>query len=485
MTEMKENITIKRNTRLRIPTLRGNKTTIKDFGCKFTVYRQTASRKVVSVSLWKASMGYVPALSNALLWWNKNIKKLFPGFNIRVYMDKSVVKTSLKLRKTGDVDWIPILERLHKNPNVEIWLHDCGWGKLGVGKGKSYSQTFSSIVRFHPLFDRSVDVSVIRNLELLSSKEDSKLIKSWLHEGDRFHVYILPWLYGCYPTHIPNEMYINQCKKSGLLNKRMLLAGWFAAKGTLSSGLSHTQQSHFRNLINIVDRVGYNYGYGVDEVILTELFLNPVHSREQPLMNVHNTNITYLFTPSTLLRLAVGFQDDDFIDWLPSMTHRWERTCSDKKIGGAIRTTLQMHPTQSLKYLQSVFDTLGSYYSACLPMERDIMKYFANKKKEFIREKPAIFMRTFKKINGLIKGAFFSNAQIPNLLDMTFLDKHLGTLHYEEDLMAVTAIMSISSLEFLTFPGFAFKTKRFETLYRNPVKRKFLVQTLREDVMNR
>ena len=480
MTEVKDDIevierSVRQSPRLRIPMIAGRKHTVEEFGCRFTVYRQTAPRHVVSVSLWKASMGYVPALSNALLWWGRNIKKLFPGFNLRVYLDKSVAKEGQKQRREGDIDWEPILAQLHKNRNVELWLHDCGWGKLGAGEGRGYSQTFSSIVRFHALFDPTVDVAVIRNLELLSSKYDAKLIRTWMRQGGgRYHTYVLPYLYGCYPRYIPSEGYIAQCRRAGLEGKRMLLAGWFAAKGTLSS-------DDFQYLLSIVQKLGYNYGYGVDEVILTELFLNPVDANRQWIMTRMNTNITYMFDLGIVFKLAQDLQDDVFMHWVEGKTHEWERQCTDPVLPIALRQALELHEVESMVWASK---QAGGKWGHCMRIEKDILEYFRAQKVKFIREDPVTYATIFKKLNTLIKAGYFSNEVIPNLFDArNFIRRYLRDLSQEEEVMALTAIMQISVLQQITFPGFAFKTKDFSALYRQPTKRKYLIETLRENVL--
>jgi hypothetical protein len=254
----------------------------------------------------------------------------------------------------------------------------------------------------------------------------------------------------------------------------MLLAGWFAAKGTLDN-------NNLLYLRNITERLGFSYGYGVDEVILTELFLNPTTPGRSRLMTRKNTNITYLFNLGALFRLIVGFQDEPAMNYIRHMAAtRWRRECPDPTVALAMSQALRVGELQSLEW---VVDQLGRRWSDCLQIEKDCIAYFEARRKEFIRQAPLEYSKTFKKLNDLMKNAYFTNVAVPNLVDPNAITGALGVLPQEEDETIVTAIMSVSSLSNVTFPGFAFKTKRFEDLYRHPAKKRFLLRTLREDVL--
>ena len=130
---------------------------IKTLGCEFRVYRKTKNEKVISISLWKARPGYIFNLSNSLLWWARNGIELFPDWNIRFYMDDSVLLTYIK----NDVDWENIIEQLKLHENIELWFFTCPWAK-DEKSSKKHKGTFGSIIRFHALIDPEVKITVIK-----------------------------------------------------------------------------------------------------------------------------------------------------------------------------------------------------------------------------------------------------------------------------------------------------------------------------------
>lgn len=469
----------------RIPVLKGKPEYIADFGCQFAVYRTTTSKKVISVSLWKQSAGYVPALSYGLLWWSSNIKKLFPGYNIRIFLDSSVYKpfrgyTSKDLkdlaeiekineyeRKHGedsytdwapaypeekpqfgdDVDWDKIVNSLYKNPNVELWLHNCSWGKLGKGKGKNYTGTFGSLVRFQPLFDKNVDITIVRNLELLSSKYDAKTMKDWENSGRQYHLYMIQYQYGCFEDVVSNKTYLRLCKDAGLNKRRMLLAGWFASKGTWP-------HSKFERMMSILNHLRFDYSYGVDEVVLTKLIFT---DQKEPKMTMVNTNLTFLFTMQGIVQF---FQyNKDFMDFMVQNIDKWRASCSH--VDNAFWENLQEQIVRNIKTpgysnLNMLFRIANDRSDLCWDMEEDCQRFFAKMSKNASR------LPCYSAINNImssyVKNVFFRSEDMINTIN-SFLN-HTGSN------MAYASIMQKSSFQTITFPGFAFKSKDYRSHFK-------------------
>ncbi len=316
---------------------------IEDFGCTFKVYRAKKSERVIAVSLWKHSLGYVYNLSTSLLKWTKLAKILFPEWNIRFYIDRSVLLPLNKLKNTVEKDirdmiikrekeniflnaladrtvlseaqlqeellyikdeidkkvkatvdsadttqWDTILEQLLKHNNVELWFYNCPWGANNDLCLGCHKNTFGSLVRFHATIDQDVTICIIRNLELLTSELDSDNVDKWLGTNTAFHTYhLLDAGYTC------NKLfsYFDLCSSNLPINSNILLASCGFRKDTKEK-LLFTYDMIKAEIDN--EKTALNtFKYGVDEVILTKIVKPQLHTD-----NFHMTliyDIQYIF----------------------------------------------------------------------------------------------------------------------------------------------------------------------------------------------
>lgn len=239
-----------------------SKIVLKEIGCSFRVFRKTTSRKVIGLSLWKKDSGYVFNLSNTIMWWGRNTKVLFPGWNVRLYIDNSVFSPM-----KNDVDWNMIIEQIKKHRNVEIWLYDCEWGHSK--KSPYHDGTFGSILRFHPFQDPTVDIAISRNVEMLSSIKDARIVHDWVNSNRQYHImYDMNKGYPCFYNN--KEL----CQKLGLSGTNMIVA-WFGMK---KPNPYHDMFHIMRELILDNYQELRKYPYGTDEILLTKLFKDKMTS---------------------------------------------------------------------------------------------------------------------------------------------------------------------------------------------------------------
>lgn len=186
-----------------------------------------------------------------------------------------------KITIKEDVDWYLIFNNLLIDPNFEIWLYNCNWG---VDENCIQKNTFGSLIRFQPIFDKKVNICVIRNLELLTSSLDRKYYEDWITSNTTIFNY--SFAYKC-------TFYKNVCGKQ-LENKQMVLASininkqtnwfinnkidkkmWNCIKYLFHKKLIGIDQSLVNNSMkllsnnNIMPSDFYNFHFGVDEVILS------------------------------------------------------------------------------------------------------------------------------------------------------------------------------------------------------------------------
>jgi hypothetical protein len=290
---------------------------INDIDCKFQVYRKRTSDHVISIALWKKSSGYVFNLSTSILWWLQNGELFFPGWNIRFYIDSSLINRKID----NDINWQSLIERMKLHQNVEIWEGYCPWGDPLPDKQTDcqncHINTFNSLLRFHASTDPSVLISVIKNVELLTSPKESRLIHDWVRSNKKYYI-------SCDPNYICNYTTEDEktlCNGLGLQNELMIIAASFGTRGTILDKKStpepepESEYNYFymvRKYINN-QKLDYpisstklddpilsslrqlrQYIYGVDEIVLTKIV--------KPLMNDDNTY--------TILREKFG-------QWLP------------------------------------------------------------------------------------------------------------------------------------------------------------------------
>ena len=194
--------------------------TIRDISCEFKVFRKRTSDHVISIAIWKKSIGYVLNLSTSILWWIQNMEVFFPNWNVRFYIDSSITTRKLKGDETP---WNDIISNMKKHDNVEIWLGYCPWGEdhNNTDCNKCHINTFNSLLRFHATVDKSVKIAVMKNVELLTSPKDARLIHDWVNNTDKKYYFICDPNYICkYTQEHPSEL----CIKSGLQDEIMILA---------------------------------------------------------------------------------------------------------------------------------------------------------------------------------------------------------------------------------------------------------------------
>lgn len=260
--------------------------TMRDISCEFKVFRKRRSDHVISIAIWKKSIGYVLNLSTSILWWIQNMEVFFPNWNVRFYIDSSITTRKLKGDKTP---WNDIISNMKKHNNVEVWLGYCPWGddNTDINCNKCHINTFNSLLRFHATVDKSVKIAVMKNVELLTSPKDARLIHDWVNNTDKKYYFICDPNYICkYTQEHPSEL----CIKSELQNEIMILATFGTRNGI---GIP----DYFDQVSKVIFKSNSGlskYVYGVDEIVLTKLI--------KPLMTFDNT---YL-----ILRESFG-------QWLP------------------------------------------------------------------------------------------------------------------------------------------------------------------------
>ena len=247
---------------------------INTFGCEFEVWRKRHHDKVVSISIWKSSPGYLFNISTGILWWVANIGKLYPGFGIRFYIDKNVQRAfSSSSKRSKDINWDMIFDAIKKNHRCELWLYQSQLGAKTVTKAKSASAsvkkhmgTFGSFVRFHPIFDPSVEITCCKNVELLTTKLEAKKVKEWIAGGKKALMFIMG--YKCDKNGDMGIGYYNICSENKkLIGKTMIPAGLFSYRGTPDK---KKERLLFNKLIPTSRK--HRFVYGFDEYILSTLF---------------------------------------------------------------------------------------------------------------------------------------------------------------------------------------------------------------------
>lgn len=279
-----------------------------EINCNFKIVRKTIKQKVISMSLWKGNIKYIFNLSNTLLWWGRNSKKLFPDWNIRLYIDNNITKPleSTKDRKQ-DIDWFKLFEKLKEYENIELWFYNCPWGqKSGMGK---HINTFGSLVRFHAFQDKHVNVVLCKNIELLSSKKDAEIINNWVQSDKKyFTLYNIQTGYDC--DYSNSKM----CESVGLTDTNMILATFGIKKNHIDifDKIHEIRNKFFKEL--------KDFPYGIDEIVLTKIY--------KPLMNIENTFIV----PRQLIQQSIPEDFKIIFEHIYDVLHEQDNKKADKSI---------------------------------------------------------------------------------------------------------------------------------------------------------
>jgi len=261
-------------------------------GCEFKILRNTTNPKVLSMSLWKSNVKYIFNLSNTLIWWGDNGQRLFPDWNIRIYIDYNIRKPLETIEdRTEDIDWDMIIQTMKTYNNIELWFYNCKWGQ---DKNEKHIKTFGSLVRFHAFQDPSVEYAVCKNIELLSSVKDARIINEWAISGKKYLTYYdIQKGYNC------DYGNIAMCKALGLENTNMVLATF---------GMDCKRNIHRNDLFdkmmtmrNMNFKVLEKFPYGIEEIFLTKLYKQDM-----------NQNNTFIVPRSVLTELIGYFLDNKY-----------------------------------------------------------------------------------------------------------------------------------------------------------------------------
>lgn len=89
---------------------------IRSFGCDFAIYRHNnnKNKKIISLSLWKGSVGYIFSLSTSLLEWVRLVNRYYPGWYLRFYIDADVLRPLTQETKNE------IFQKLRDQQNREM-----------------------------------------------------------------------------------------------------------------------------------------------------------------------------------------------------------------------------------------------------------------------------------------------------------------------------------------------------------------------------
>lgn len=236
---------------------------IKKFSCDFKVYKHRDSSKIISLSLWKASPSYVFNLATTITWWARNCEVLFPDWNVRIHVDNSLLRKYYK----NDADWEAILQQLKKHENIELWVYKCPWAQTD---DKSHIGTFGVFMRFLPMTDPKVEVTVSKNVELLTSPKEARLLHDWDNSEKKYFV-----LYN--PTYFCKYRIPQLCEETEMTGVIMIPMGGFAMKGCVPDLMEQLYKEVQKS--DMLKR----YVYGFEEIAATKIF--------KPLMTLENTYI--------------------------------------------------------------------------------------------------------------------------------------------------------------------------------------------------
>ena len=205
----------------------------------------------------------------------KNITNLD---NYKNYLQKKI--------KTIDVNWIDIFKQLLTDKHIEIWLYSCYWGR--IENECLHKKTFGSLVRYQPIFDNSVDICIIRNMELLTSDVDRNYYDEWLEYDMTIFNYTFDYTCAMYDTAInyatnkKTHMCIGELNTSKMMLSSFNInktTNWFITSKISEKMLQCINDIFKKTKVNInkyatdlsekMSEEFYNFSYGVDEIILT------------------------------------------------------------------------------------------------------------------------------------------------------------------------------------------------------------------------
>ena len=467
-------------------------THIHDFNCHFHVYRHKPSKHIISVALWKYNPNYIPSLSNALLWWNRNLHPLFPNFNLRIYLSYDLF---YNYRHTPDpdpdIDWITLFKHIHNNIHIELWFYTCPFQLLNPLTPHKPNKpinptTFGSIIRLHPLFDPNVHTTIIRNIELLSSKHDSLIIHQWSKTNFQFHSYMLSHKYGCFQDKDDHPSYLRLCNKFNLKNQRTILA-WFSMKGTLPPPTKHT-------FFKTIQQTQYDFSYGIDELLLTKILIS------DNILSPNNTCFTLLI-PSFIFLYQIN-------EFNPPFTHALANTLSHKLLKqkcpllpphfytdwDSFIDNYHKHQAPLQIIINQLFiKSFQNLHQICPPFITFPFQFFHQQAKHISHELLLPFSQIQRILASYIKHAFFLNKSIyplyqtiQNIQDTPIspfqlnliLNKNKNELldqtpiPYPQNIISTALIQLTSSLP-IVFPGISHKTKHFSQDFKSN-KHKFI-----------
>lgn len=148
--------------------------TVKAFGCNFGVYRHNKDKgkKLISVSLWKGSPGYVYSLQMSLLSWIQLVNTYFKGWYIRFYIDANIFKPFTLETRESTRDQIYQMEWDKVANDVKNMIDT----RLAMDQTSNRYELFDAlkIDREKPFFQRPYDQKIFKAINF------SKLVDEYL-----------------------------------------------------------------------------------------------------------------------------------------------------------------------------------------------------------------------------------------------------------------------------------------------------------------
>eukprot|EP00301_Raphidiophrys_heterophryoidea_P016197 c25755_g1_i1.p1 GENE.c25755_g1_i1~~c25755_g1_i1.p1 ORF type:complete len:706 (-),score=190.83 c25755_g1_i1:153-2270(-) len=231
-----------------------------------------------------------------------------------------------------------LMRMLELYDNVEVWEFECphvlpyvGRPNQGHGAPKLHvvddmphegHRFFSTMMRFHPMFDTDVDVMVSHNLEFLSGPHEAQLVNDWLAGAFKpYFAYVRDKKYhGEYPECNVRNTFFPSASKPNVIehysgfaqnfkqHRNMLMAGLFAAQRHHDS---HTilPSIAWQAMVEMTKVCGFPYTqYGIDEIALNyALKYFPEAFKAYALQNQGptSTQLTFQFTGEVFPRSMV------------------------------------------------------------------------------------------------------------------------------------------------------------------------------------
>lgn len=236
-----------------------------DFGCKIQRPSKNIRKKdkVISMTMFYKTAGYVPALFIALEWWSEIGYQLYPDWTIRVYIENRIYYNPPEVVK--EYDGQNIIDQIIHKGNIEIIFWECPWG-LNEDK-VSHRDTFGSIIRLHALID-GFNCVICKNLESMSSTREKRIIDTWIRSGKVFLINQFVQEQTNYICSKDSRSDICRRFEKQISSSPMPILNLFGYQ-------SKTPLiTNFEEILKMAFKSGFNYVYGVDEAYLMNICNN-------------------------------------------------------------------------------------------------------------------------------------------------------------------------------------------------------------------